>query len=113
MNEAELKKAVTEYLDYRMNLGELYWDRLPSGEWIEVRGNTRRRVRGCREGTADILVLKKVWFLSRTIFLELKGEKGRQSKEQKAFQILVESQSADYFLIYPEGWLEKLEGILR
>ena len=45
----------------------------------------------------------------RLIFLELKGDKGKQRPEQKEFQKLVENQGASYFIIRS---LEDLEEIL-
>ena len=40
--EAELKKTVEDWLQYQQNLGRLMFLRLNSGDFIEVRGNTRR-----------------------------------------------------------------------
>lgn len=118
MKEADLKRAVEDYLQYKQNAGELVFLRLNAGDFIEVRGNTRRRIKGCPKGTADFLVFMKsgemVWGSRGTtknplfqnlgrrlklLFLELKSEKGTQSKEQKEFQEMVENQGASYFLI--------------
>jgi len=102
MKEAELKNAVGDYLQILMNQGKLYYDRLNSGEFIEVRGNSRRRIMGCRKGTADFFVLTKfrcgLW-IPRIIFIEVKGDKGRSSPEQGAFRIMVEEQLAEYLVI--------------
>jgi len=106
MNEAELKSAITDYLQFLMNQGKLYFDRLNSGEFIEVRGNSRRRIIGCRKGTADFFVLIK----SRIIFIEVKGDKGRSSPEQGAFKVMVEEQGAEYLVIRD---LEALMEVLR
>ena len=59
MKEADLKKTVIDLLQYKQNLGELVFFRLNSGDFIEVRGDTRRRIKGCMKGCADILVLRK------------------------------------------------------
>ena len=113
MKEADLKLAVFDYLTYQMNLGKLYFDRLNSGEFIEVRGNTRRRVMGCRKGTADFFVLTKfqcgLW-IPRIIFLEIKGDKGRQAPEQGAFEVMVKEQGAEYYIIKS---IEELKEILE
>lgn len=115
MKESELKKTVEDYLQIKMNQGILYFDRLNSGDFIEVRGSTRRRVRGCRKGTADFFMfycdypdMGRNDFL--LIFLELKGDKGRQSEDQKEFQRLVEEQGAEYFIIRS---VEQVEDVLR
>ena len=114
MKEADLKLAVSEYLQYGTNQGKWYADRLNSGEVIVNYGASgRHRVKLCREGTADFFVLTMfqcgLW-IPRIIFLELKGEKGKQRPEQGAFQKLVESQGASYFIIRS---IEGLEEVLK
>jgi len=100
LREADLKLAVSEYLQYKTNLGELYADRLNSGEVIIVAGQSRRRVKLCREGTADFMVLRRCCanLFCRLIFLELKGDKGKQRPEG-AFQKLVGAQGAEYHIV--------------
>lgn len=110
MIEADLKRAVEDYLQYKMNVGELYFDRLNSGEFIEVRGETRRRIKGCRAGTSDLFVIFTPWINIRIIFLECKGEKGRLRPEQKEFRDLVEAQGAEYWVIRS---IEDLEQALK
>ena len=102
-SEGELKLAVSEYLEYKTNSGELYADRLNSGAIYEKRGDKTYGVMLCREGTADFFVFHKVnvggaEFL-KLIFLELKSATGKQRPEQEVFQKLVEAQGASYFLI--------------
>ena len=110
ISERDLKITVSAYLQYKMNAGELYFDRLNSGEVVVMAGQSRRRIKLCEEGTADFFVLKN----GHTIFLELKGEKGRQTPAQGAFQKLVEMQKAEYHLIHSieELWkiLSQLKG---
>lgn len=118
MKEADLKLVVSEYLQYGHNQGRWYADRLNSGEVIVVAGQSRRRVKLCREGTADFMVIQKATIVGldriedciRVIFLELKGNKGKQRPEQGAFQKVVESQGASYFIIRS---IEDLENILE
>ena len=106
MREKDLKLAVSQYLEYGTNQGKWYADRLNSGEVIVVAGQSRRRITLCREGTADFMVLQYYrnftggrWGQLRVYYLELKGDKGKQSDAQKEFQILVEAQGAEYFLV--------------
>ena len=113
MKEAELKSAVEEYLQYKQNAGELVYLRLNTGEFIELRGDTRRRVKGCPKGTADLLVLMGAGgFVGclRVIFLELKSEKGRSSPEQAAFGKLVEMQGCEYHIVRS---IEEMEEVLN
>jgi len=113
MKESELKYAVEEYLQYGMNQGKWYFDRLNAGSVLVKRGEKVYRIELCREGTADFLVLTMfqcgLW-IPRIIFLELKSEKGKQRPEQGAFQKLVEAQGASYFVIRS---IEELEQALE
>ncbi|KKM02245.1 hypothetical protein LCGC14_1786330 [marine sediment metagenome] len=95
ITEGQLKVQIEDYLQYQQNAGVLYWDRLNSGDFIEVRGDTRRRVRGCRKGTADLIILKG----GRTLFIELKGRSGRLRPEQRLFGELVQSQGSFYGVV--------------
>ena len=106
LTEAQLKRQVEDFLAFGVNQGRWYADRLNSGEFIEVRGKTRRRIKGCRKGTADFFVIRN----SRTTFIETKRKQGRISPEQRAFRILVEIQGADYLIIRS---LEELIEILK
>ena len=58
MAESDIKRACEDYLQYRMNLGELVFVRLNAGEFIEVRGTTRRKIRGAPAGASDLFILK-------------------------------------------------------
>lgn len=118
IKEADLKLAVEDYLTYLMNQGKLYFDRLNSGEVIVVAGKSRRRIKLCREGTADFFVLYSGKPITleyannnpRVILLELKSEKGKQRAEQGAFQKVVEAQGAEYHIIRS---IEELENVLE
>ena len=112
ISEAGLKRTCEDYLTYKMNAGELVYLRLNSGDFIEVRGNTRRRIKGCQKGTADLMVIRRVemhrsagfpifyaQYEPQVIFLELKSAKGKQRPEQGAFQLLIESQGASYHIV--------------
>ena len=118
MKEKDLKLAVSEYLEYGTNQGKFYADRLNSGEVIVMAGQNRRRVKLCREGTADFMVIRaRRYFRNmplvitpQVIFLELKGEKGKTSPAQNAFKLLVEAQGAEYEVLRS---IEELEEVLR
>ena len=109
VTEASIKSAISDYLQYKTNAGEIYADRLNSGDFIEARGNTRRRIRGCRKGTADFFVLQSILLWDgvhatrirsvRGIFLEIKSPTGKQSPEQVVFQKLVENQGGEYHIV--------------
>ena len=118
LTEGQLKRQVEDYLEFAQNQGKLVYLRLNAGDFIEVRGDTRRRIKGCQAGTADLMVIREIKlqlkkatrkFINElgfenvvtpeVIFLELKSAKGKQSDAQKEFQVLVEAQGCSYFLI--------------
>ena len=120
MKEGELKLTVDQYLRFGENMGKWMYLRLNAGDFIEVRGKTRRRIKGCPEGTADFVVIRKDTIQAypthmcveapQVIFLELKSAKGRTSPAQGAFAILVENQGASYHIIRSiEGLMDLLE----
>ena len=101
--EGDIKRTVEDYLQFGMNQGKWYFDRLNSGSLIICNpdGSFRRKVRLCREGTADFIVIRKWWppgapnkWETLVIFLELKSAKGKLGKEQRCFKTLVEAQGA-------------------
>ena len=113
LTEGQLKRQVGDYLEYGVNQGKWYADRLNSGSVLLKRGEKVYKVDLCREGTADFFVLTmfQSWLrIPRTIFLELKSGKGKQRPEQGAFQKLVEAQGAEYHLIRS---IEELEQVLE
>jgi len=114
LRESDLKLAVSEYLEYGVNQGRWYADRLNSGSVLVKRGEKTYRVNLCREGTADFMVFLKANLggadFLKLIFLELKGKKGKQRPEQAAFQKIVEAQGAEYFVVRD---METVQGILE
>jgi hypothetical protein len=112
LREADIKRAVEDYLQYGQNQGKWVFLRLNSGEFIEVRGKTRRRIKGCPKGTADFLVITKgeICLLPKCccIFIEVKSSTGRQSPEQKNFEYLVEVQGAEYYIVRSVEELQKI-----
>ena len=117
LTEAQIKRACQDYLEYQQNLGKLMFLRLNSGDFIEVRGDTRRRIQGCPKGTADFIVIRK-WYPRgapnkwETIvtFIEIKSPSGKTTKVQDEFAELVEKQGAEY---YVSRSIEELEEILK
>ena len=108
ISEAEIKYACEEYLQIGMNMGKWVYLRLNAGDFIEVRGGTRRRIRGCPKGTADLVVMQQnyfdiydemPWATTTVIFIEVKSEKGRWAPGQRAFKKLVEAQGAEYKIV--------------
>lgn len=55
----------------------------------------RNRGRFAIKGVSDIIAVYK----GITFYLEVKSEKGKQSKHQKAFQMAIERNGALYFIV--------------
>lgn len=129
ITEADLKRGVEDYLNIGQNQGKWVYLRLNSGDFIEVRGNTRRRIKGCPKGTADFVVMGKRTFqfsyairpaednfttawlpYCQVTFLELKSTKGRQTQEQRDFQEMVGKQECQYHIIRSLDELIKVLG---
>ncbi|MDD5081754.1 MAG: VRR-NUC domain-containing protein [Dehalococcoidales bacterium] len=114
MSESALKLGCEQYLTYLQNAGKLVYIRLNAGDFIlqGKEGEFRRRVKGARKGTADLLVIYGAQGLAQIVFLELKSTKGKQSPEQKGFQAEVEAHGCRYFIVRSQEELEKiLEGV--
>ena len=100
--EGQLKRAASDYLQYGESQGKWLWLRLNAGQFPTQSG---RWARGCRKGTADLLVLVGFYGSGmatghcRTIFLETKSIRGKQTKEQKEFQVKAEVQGCEYYVI--------------
>ena len=127
ISEADVKLAVSERLQYAENQGKLVHLRLNSGDFIETRGDTRRRIKGAPKGAADFLVLQAVAYsltyagvplnhqppvipATRVTFIEVKKPKGgKQSDDQKVFEAKVRQFNARYFIVTS---IEQLEEVL-
>uniref|UniRef100_A0A6H2A2Z6 Putative VRR-NUC domain-containing protein n=1 Tax=viral metagenome TaxID=1070528 RepID=A0A6H2A2Z6_9ZZZZ len=118
LSEAQVKQAVDEYLTYQMNQGNLWKARLNAGDFIEMRGNTRRRIKGVGKGTADFIMIKPV-FISiggyapripsvEVIFIEVKSTTGKQSPEQVDFENMAIGLGCKYALVRSIEDLERL-----
>ena len=121
MREADLKRAVADYLQYGQNQGKWMFLRLNSGEAFVKRGGKFYKVQLCEKGTADHVVFERLDILKsptigsmcwacRVVFLEEKGETGKQSPEQKVFQEEVEAMGAEYYLVYS---VEQVKEVLK
>ena len=111
MSEADIKRAIEEYLTYQMNLGNLWFERLNAGDFIEVRGETRRRVKGARKGTADYIVIQigqaGIAFVT---FLEIKRKTGKTTKEQDEFAERVRKLNCCYEVVRS---VDEVEALLK
>ena len=64
MSEADLKRTVEDYLQIGQNQGKWIFLRLNAGDFIEVRGNTRRRIKGCQRFSSLLSSLMPlIWWI--------------------------------------------------
>uniref|UniRef100_A0A6H2A0C8 VRR-NUC domain-containing protein n=1 Tax=viral metagenome TaxID=1070528 RepID=A0A6H2A0C8_9ZZZZ len=105
IKESNLKRQLEDYLQFQQNLGRLLFLRLNAGNFIELRGNNRRRIKGCPKGTADLLVLAG----GKVTFLELKSKRGKLTDAQVEFSRAAWEQGADYHIIRSLEEVRELE----
>jgi hypothetical protein len=107
-SEASVKSSVQKLLKAR---GSLCF-RMNSFDQIIVEGKKRRRIMGNPSGTADILVFgRQRWgekssggvveklYRIMPLWIECKSSTGKQSREQRQFQELVERENHTYLLV--------------
>jgi hypothetical protein len=95
--ESDLKSQIIDYLQILENMGVCLYERINAGELVVLnKDGTKRLVKLARKGCADVLCI----IYGRAIFIETKSKTGKQSDDQKEFQVKAESVSAIYWLIY-------------
>ncbi len=113
LTEAQVKQAVEEWLQYQFNQGNLWYAPLNAGDFIEKRGDTRRRIKGVGKGTADLIVIQPANVqtcyrgqakgnhhpVARVTFLECKSTTGKQSPEQCEFEQIIKGMHCRYFVV--------------
>ena len=105
ITEGQLTRQIKDYLQFERNLKHLWFSRLNSGDFFLPAGSGKfYRVTGCGKGTADFIVIKD----GRTIFIELKSAKGKQSPDQRNFEIEIQEQGARYFVVREFEELQKI-----
>lgn len=115
LSEADVKSAITDYLQIGSNQGKWWFCRLNAGSFVLFNpdGSHRRRVQGVEKGTADYQVLQPNFVrasykgeekgephpVCRVTFLEVKSSAGKQSPDQKAFESKAKKFHARYFIV--------------
>ena len=95
ISEKQIQKSCIEYLQYLENLGKLMFLRLNSGNMFMSSGSKRYKIKLCKEGTADLMLIIK----GVPIFVELKTISGKQSSHQIDFEKLAHKNGVKYCLI--------------
>jgi len=95
MTEKILQRTLIKQLEYLQAMGRLVFIRVNSGVVFSEYKGARHMIRMASPGTSDLILFGPD---GRVVFLELKGDKGRQSPAQKAFQASVERLKYRYVL---------------
>lgn len=92
MRENDVQNSICEYLAYRKHC---FWRQNTVGIYDASRKTYRSLPKYAMAGVADIIVIDN----GHAIFLEVKTDKGRQSKNQKDFENYVTKHGATYAVV--------------
>ncbi len=100
MKETDIQAAIITYLGVLENQGKIWFSRLNNIPPVIKDNNGkvsgfRRLPRGCKKGIPDILIITK----GRTIAMEVKTPKGKQSPEQKVVEDSFKKQGKEYHVV--------------
>ena len=125
LSEAQVKRAVEEYLGYAMNQGKLWYCRLNAGDiYIPNKDGSMRVFKGAGAGTSDLIVIQPGQIhleymgeqhgpgapVNFVTFVECKSTKGKQSPEQIEFQERVEALHCRYAIVRS---VDELQEVLK
>jgi hypothetical protein len=121
MKESDLKRTCEGFLGALQNMGRLMYLRLNSGSMLVeykekanesfYKRGKQRMIRMCPPGTSDnLVILQKP---TRNIFVEYKGDGGKQSEVQLRFEKMVMGQGHEYWLVSDfDAFKEAMEEVL-
>lgn len=92
--EAQIQRAVASYLSLVLP-NSVMWSAIGHGGGGKIRGAQLKGM-GLRRGVPDIYIAWNIGHGQQTLWIELKSKDGRQSDEQKQFQVCVENIGHSY-----------------
>jgi len=92
MTEAQILRAIKDFLNYHMNLGNLVWNRQPCG--AQYPGG-KRKIEACHPGTPDMVVHRN----GLTLYIEIKSKEGKLKPEQVEFHKLLYAQGISTYTV--------------
>jgi hypothetical protein len=101
-SEAEVKRAIIDYLRAKKYL---FIPISNQGQWNKKVG-CYTKFTGTR-GAPDLMVYDEVC-TNNWVCIELKGTKGRQTKEQKEFEAALQDKGGEYYIVRSINDLQKL-----
>lgn len=91
-DEMKLQIRCVTFLTYRYS--DLIWNHSPNeGKRSDRAGNTLKQM-GMQKGWPDLEIISR----DKTVFIEFKTTKGRQSESQKRIQLMLEKLGIAYYL---------------
>jgi len=102
MKESGIITAINHYLQYQENLGKLIFIRNNSGAFQTKTGGFYRMG---KRGSSDFIIAIGG---GRTLWVEVKNEKGKQNINQLEFELKLKQIGHKYFLVYSVEDIEKL-----
>jgi len=96
LKESEILKSIKDYLQYLENQGKLMFIRNNSGAIVIRNKSGSRYITFGKKGSPDLLV----WVQGKSIALEVKTLKGRQSASQKEWQSKFEKLGGEYYIVH-------------
>lgn len=97
-SEAEVKRAVKEYLDAKIYLYVFIQNQ---GQWI-AKKEVYAKFSGTR-GAPDLMVFisekRPIQTPGKWICIELKSTSGKQSKDQEVFERILNARGGEYFVV--------------
>jgi hypothetical protein len=103
--ESDVLRAV---LDYAFRIGAYAWRNNTGAIKAQYKGRDRY-IQFSEVGAADVFCIYRGQFIA----IECKTETGRQSDEQKAWQMQIERAGGTYVLCRPSNWEQVISEALR
>lgn len=109
MLEGQLQSVCIDWLQIQENQGNLWFSRInmiPPVTKVNGKMTFRRMSKGSKTGIADLFIFSNC----RTIWIEFKSDKGKQSDNQKDFEQAITKYSNSEYYVVKE--LDELKEIL-
>ena len=95
LKESQIVTGICRFLSMYENLGKLYYIRNNSGAISSDYKGKIRMIRYGKSGSSDIIIFMP----NRTIFVEVKTEKGKQTDNQIEFQNAITKLGYEYYIV--------------
>lgn len=101
--EDRLHKQIANYLAQLENIGKFgrpgFFTYMPFGEKRNAITGSLLKSKGTKKGVPDFMVIFRDNKMSETLWIECKSEKGKQSEEQKEFELKTKQQVNENYIV--------------